>query len=182
MKVLIAKGADAHFRNIYGQTALHFSARGGHVDAFQFLIDLGLDPASTDAKGDNVLCYAASGGCVKIIGALLDKTSNHHHQTTHWDLLHWACRAGKSEVVELMIKEGCYSKSVVLSQLEGQWSPLALALFHGNEEMLNRLSLPTRCQRGAEANTTRLRGESHGGYGCNGCLNVSKYYKCPRIN
>jgi ankyrin repeat protein len=105
---------------------------------------------------------------------LLDKASNHHHQTKHWDPLYWACRAEKSEVVELMIKEGCYSKSVVLSQLEGQWIPLALALFHGNEEMLNRLSLPTRCQLGVEADTTRLRGESHGGYSCNGYLNVSR--------
>jgi ankyrin repeat protein len=65
--------ADVYLSRTHSQTPLYFATRGGHLDAFQYLINLGLDPTTTDAKGDNILCYASSGGSFDIVNVILEK-------------------------------------------------------------------------------------------------------------
>ncbi|KAI0572000.1 Pfs NB-ARC and Ankyrin domain protein [Pyrenophora tritici-repentis] len=149
--------ADVHLPQIHGRTPLHLAARGGHMDTFQYLISLGLDPTTMDVKGDDVLCYASSGGSLDIVNAILGRSPKRLRESTQWDPLHWACRAGNVEVVRLLIEEGFCSRSVTILESEGQWSPLAIALFHGNDEMLEHLSSSFRSRLGIEANTVLLR-------------------------
>ncbi|KAI1571711.1 Arp Ankyrin repeat, partial [Pyrenophora tritici-repentis] len=162
--------ADVHLPQIHGRTPLHLAARGGHMDTFQYLISLGLDPTTMDVKGDDVLCYASSGGSLDIVNAILGRSPKRLRESTQWDPLHWACRAGNVEVVRLLIEEGFCSRSVTILESEGQWSPLAIALFHGNDEMLEHLSSSFRSRLGIEANTVLLRGTRHAGYWCKGCF------------
>jgi ankyrin repeat protein len=115
VKLLLDKGIDPYLADTHGRTALHFAAKGGHFNTVQFLIDLGLDPMTTDAKGDDILCYASLGGSVEIISAVLDKVPKSLRESMHWGPLHWACRAGKPNVVDLLIREGYFSTSVVIS-------------------------------------------------------------------
>ncbi|KAI1507477.1 NB-ARC and Ankyrin domain protein [Pyrenophora tritici-repentis] len=166
--------ADVHLPQIHGRTPLHLAARGGHMDTFQYLISLGLDPTTMDVKGDDVLCYASSGGSLDIVNAILGRSPKRLRESTQWDPLHWACRAGNVEVVRLLIEEGFCSRSVTILESEGQWSPLAIALFHGNDEMLEHLSSSFRSRLGIEANTVLLRGTRHAGYWCKGCFHVSE--------
>ncbi|PZC90497.1 Arp, Ankyrin repeat protein, partial [Pyrenophora tritici-repentis] len=162
--------ADVHLPQIHGRTPLHLAARGGHMDTFQYLISLGLDPTTMDVKGDDVLCYASSGRSLDIVNAILGRSPKRLRESTQWDPLHWACRAGNVEVVRLLIEEGFCSRSVTILESEGQWSPLAIALFHGNDEMLEHLSSSFRSRLGIEANTVLLRGTRHAGYWCKGCF------------
>ncbi|KAG9375971.1 Pfs NB-ARC and Ankyrin domain protein [Pyrenophora tritici-repentis] len=67
--------ADVHLPQIHGRTPLHLAARGGHMDTFQYLISLGLDPTTMDVKGDDVLCYASSGGSLDIVNHTCQRAS-----------------------------------------------------------------------------------------------------------
>ncbi|KAJ3327177.1 hypothetical protein HDU93_002095 [Gonapodya sp. JEL0774] len=52
LKLLIECGADPSVADEYGQTALHLAARNGHVEAVQYLVDLGRRKA-VDVPVDN---------------------------------------------------------------------------------------------------------------------------------
>jgi ankyrin repeat protein len=166
--------ADKHLKDLQNRTPLQLAARGGHMDAFLYLLHLGLDPTVEDAKGDGLISYASSGGSLDVLDAAFKETSNFSSQIRNWSPLHWACRAGVPDVVERLIKEGANSGCVTVAQPEGRWSPLSIAIFHGKEEMLENLSTSCISLLSAEANAVRLDGERHGGYWCNGCLHVSE--------
>jgi hypothetical protein len=121
-----------------------------------------------------VLCYASSGGSLDTLQAALDQGLTFSLENKHWSPLHWACRSGKLEVVELLIKEGLHSECVTISEPQGQWSPLDIAIFHGHEKMLESLSPIHRALIGLEDHTTRPHGKRHGSYWCNGCFHVSE--------
>jgi ankyrin repeat protein len=59
-------------RDIHGWTALHLAARGGHINTFQILVNLGLDLSALDAKGDSVLCYRSLGSLLDMLQAALN--------------------------------------------------------------------------------------------------------------
>ncbi|KAF2182389.1 ankyrin, partial [Zopfia rhizophila CBS 207.26] len=92
--------------NSHGRTLLQLAARGGHIDAFQYFISLGLNSRAKDAKGDSLLHYASSGGSLQIVNAVLDEGPMLPWQSGYWSPLHCACRTGNPKVVERLIKEG----------------------------------------------------------------------------
>ncbi|OCK72710.1 ankyrin, partial [Lepidopterella palustris CBS 459.81] len=175
VKLLVGKGADvnAQGRETHSCTALHLAARGGHIDTFQYLVNIGLDLSTLDAKGDGILCYASSGGSLGVLKATLNHDLTPPSKSMHWSPLHWACRSGNPEVVELLIKEGLRSECVTICEPLGQWSPLDIANFHGHEEMVGNLSSSCRALLGSETDTTRSPGKRHNGYQCDGCFHVS---------
>lgn len=84
---------------------------------------------------------------------------------------------GNPEVVERLIKEGLRSECVTTPRLEGQWSPISFAIFHGNEKMPEELSTTCRSLLDTGADTVRLHGTHRDGYWCNGCFHVSGWLK-----
>ncbi|KAF2022563.1 ankyrin, partial [Setomelanomma holmii] len=98
---LEAKGTD-----VQGWNPLQLAARGGHLRIFQYLASMGISLSTLDAKKDGVLCYAASGGALDVLQAALDLGLTFPPESMHWSPLHWACRSGIPEVVELLINEG----------------------------------------------------------------------------
>jgi ankyrin repeat protein len=166
--------ADSH-----GRTALQLAARSGHINTFKYLLSLGLNPKTKDAKGDSLLHYASSGSSLQVLNVVLGKGLTSSPQSGHWTPLHWACRTGNPNIVERLIKEGLRSECVTLPQPEGQWSPISIAIFHGNGKMLEELSAPCRSLLGTGPNSSaadavQLNGRRHGGYWCNGCFHVSR--------
>jgi ankyrin repeat protein len=181
VELLLEKGAEKFisdtsgctpldFATDHGQTFLHLAAKGGRMGTFQYYIGLGLDQTATDAKGDDALYYASSGGCVEIVKALLNKGTTSFRGSTHWSPIHWACRAGAFEIVELLVEAGFHSEPVTTSQPQCQWSPLDIALYLGKEEMLDHISASCRSHLGAKTNSLRRRQKRSV---CDGCLNVS---------
>ena len=168
--------ADLSLVGLHGETALQFAARGGHIDTFEYLLKQGQDPTILDRKGDSLLCYAASGGSLSVLKAVLQMDIKSLPKSEHWTPLHWACRAGNPEVVELLLEEGLRSESVTITQPDGersQWSPLAIAIFHGNTEMLDKLCGSYESLQSTESNIAHLYGYYHDGSICDGCLHVS---------
>jgi ankyrin repeat protein len=165
--------ADIQLKNPYGRTALHLAARGGHIDTFQHVMSLGLEPLAEDANGDGLIRYASSGGSLEVLNAVLDTGLKYLSRSGHWSPLHWACRTGKHEVVERLANEGLRSKYVHISHPEGQWSPISVAIFHGNEEMLQKLSVSCRSLLGLENDVVQSNGKRHENLYCDGCFHVS---------
>jgi ankyrin repeat protein len=163
------------FATDHGQTLLHLAAghRRGCMESFQYYIGLGLDPTAVDAKGYDVLYYASSGSCVELVKALLNKDTKPLCKSTNWSPVHWACRAGNSKVVELLVEAGFHTEPVTTSHPERQWSPLDITIYHGYEGMLDNLSTFCRSRLGAETSTIQHYEQ---GFKCNGCTNVSGQY------
>jgi ankyrin repeat protein len=130
---------DIYASEPYGRTPLHLAAKGGHMETFEYLITHGADPTVLDVKGDGILCYAAIGGNLEMANAILNRKLGSERYSIHWSPLHWACRAGHAEVVELFLEKGPRSHLVATDGLEGQWSPLSVAIYAGNRHMLQIL-------------------------------------------
>ena len=154
-------------------TPLQLAARGGHFNAFQYLLSLGFDAAMTDEKGENLLHYASSGGSLEILNKVLDIKSVPHTQSEHWSPIHWACREGNSRLVEKLIKEGINCYSVTVPNPKGQWDPISIAIFHGKEKMFNELSELSVSLLDIGEDTVRLHGKFSGRFWCSSCFHVS---------
>ena len=166
--------ADQGLVDSHGRSPLLLAARGGHLDTFNYLVNLNLETNIEDEKGDGLIHYAASNGSLQILNAVLHKQPTPTLYNGHWSPLHWACRGGNPQVVERLVQEGFRSQSVVLSQPKGKWSLASIATFHGNGKMLEQLtafgiSLPVDVTDYMELTDRR-----HGRWSCNGCFHVSK--------
>jgi ankyrin repeat protein len=71
--LLVISSAATQHKDSYNRTPLHYAARGGRVSILDYLVDLGLDLFSLDAKEYGVLCYTSSGSHDKVIIAVLNK-------------------------------------------------------------------------------------------------------------
>lgn len=54
-----------------GDTALHLSAIGGHIECVDLLLNAGASPAVQDAQGRSLLHIAAQRGMTRLVGTLL---------------------------------------------------------------------------------------------------------------
>jgi ankyrin repeat protein len=67
VKLLLDEGANpnAQATGTHSRSPRHLAARGGHIDTFQYLVNLGISLATLDAKGDGELCYALQVACFR---------------------------------------------------------------------------------------------------------------------
>jgi ankyrin repeat protein len=161
---------NVHVSGPHGKTPLHFAAESGRMETFEYLITLGADPAGLDAKGDGILCYATMGGHLEMTNAILNKELGSERYSIHWSPLHWACRVGCADMVELLLEKGLRSHLITTDELEGQWSPLDVAIYAGQEKMLERLLVTSRSllgiDPGPEKYSSKVLQKSGRCYGC----------------
>jgi ankyrin repeat protein len=165
---------DIYAPELHGKTSLHLVAQSGDMETFEYLISLGADPTVLDAKGDGILCYAAMGGNLEIVNAILNSKLGSEQYSIHWSPLHWACRAGHAEVVELLLEEGLRSHLVATDRLEGQWSPLSIAVYAGKRQMLQSLPATSRSLLGIDNHGPEIRFNPSFGI-CYGCWLVGSW-------
>jgi ankyrin repeat protein len=170
---------DSHKR-----TAIQLAARGGHTSTFKFLTALGLDYRTKDAKGDNLLHYASSGNSLRIVNLVLDDNPvGDHCQGGHWTPLHWACRAGNPRVIERLVKAGFRNELVTTAQPDFQWTPMSIAVFHGNDTKMAGLSTSCRALLDTKVFFDKhLYGTNPRRATCDSCLFVSKESISDKLN
>jgi ankyrin repeat protein len=160
---------DAHNRNI-----LHLAARHGELDTYLLVAGTGIDPSLRDAKGDDVLSYAASSGSLQVFEAALSVAPVSALQKGHWSSLHWACKGGNGEIVKLLLQCGLWGHSVALPPSEDKWSPADIAIHHGHLSMLKDLSDSCKAALGPFKMPARVPGTRREYTVCDGCLMVSR--------
>jgi ankyrin repeat protein len=159
----------------HGLTCLHLAARKGHLETVQYLLNLDLQCPEEDAKGDGLLAHAVCGGSKEVIKILIERDSKTPFESKHWTPLHWACREASAEVVEMLLQAGYRSKLVTLSQPEGKWSPLSVAIFHNNQNMLDQLSASSKALLSVGAEEVQLQSERHVRLPCDACFSVCQF-------
>jgi ankyrin repeat protein len=176
VKLLLNQGTDIPtFANLdsHGRHILHITAAAGHLESCLYLIGQGIDPLARDAKGDGLLSYAASSGSLRVFEMALSLVPVSSVQTENWSPLHWACRAGNSQIIELLTQSGMRGNCVMGSQLYCNWSPIDIAMHHGHIRMLEDLSDSCKVALGPATGAGRVL-ETYRCYAiCDGCLQVS---------
>lgn len=161
-----------------GRTPLLLAAASGCFETYMWVISHGFDASAIDAKGDSLLCFAASGGSLSILNHVIDNRTDSDPQGGPWTPLHWACRVGKADIVERLISLGRQSEIVTIPDNDETWSPLAIAYFHGHKDLLDQLSERSQNVLRVPGNGQATISNVHGGTNCDGCYKVS----CAVVN
>jgi ankyrin repeat protein len=172
--------ANVHAADSHNRTPLLLAARGGHIQSLKYLLSLGLALSTLDGKGDVLISYAASSGSSDVVDAVLALECKPASRSVNWSPLHWAYRAGHAKPVETLIDRGFKSASVRVTAVPGEWTPLAIAVFHGNMSMLADLSEPIRAALGVMNADACIEGDQHNGASCDGCFHVSHLLSQPQ--
>jgi ankyrin repeat protein len=191
--IVLHKKSNLDSADGLNRTTLLFAARGGHVETFEYLVGHGLPLDTRDAKRDGLISYAASSGNPQLLDTVLRHELEFNPQTGHWSPLHWACRSGDIhtviKVVEMARAKGWQSGPIVVVDVEGEltreWTPQAIAMFHGNREMVENLSQTDRAALGSQNAIVDVEGNRHDIL-CDFCFHVSKqlvtYWKILTLN
>jgi ankyrin repeat protein len=183
---------DRHLTDDQGRSALHIAARGGHMEAVDFLLSLGLDINAKDKKGDTALHYAASGASFEVLQRILQLPQLKIFDDTSWSPLHWACRVGDAQTIKLLMDKGIKESVITTLEPPGLYTPYAIALFHQNRKLISEKGDPLQDLFGSQdvpykatdidMNITPdleqedlvfFQAQKHAGFTCDGCDHVS---------
>ncbi|KAJ9623680.1 Poly [ADP-ribose] polymerase tankyrase-2 [Taxawa tesnikishii (nom. ined.)] len=110
-EALIQYGADPNTSNWAGETATHWAARHGHLDAVQLLVKRHANINIETRIGRTPLCQAVVMGWAPVSRFLIGSGAHVRTDTLPaskrgWTLLHYAAREGQTELVRLLIEKG----------------------------------------------------------------------------
>ncbi|KAH8749258.1 ankyrin repeat-containing domain protein [Hyaloscypha sp. PMI_1271] len=137
-------GADQNPTDSQGRTLLHFAAYSGSLNLFEYFLRLGFDVNSEDKGARKCIHYAVSGSSAAIIKRIMLLAPISTANYAGWSLLHWACRAGDSEILRLLLDSGLEGTIVETSEPPKRWTPLLIAMFHQNWKLLLEDDIPSR--------------------------------------
>ena len=107
MAAMLAEGQDINARDAFGDTALHFAAAAGQMDAIRWLVDRGALPMF---RGDTIhtpLFWAAYHGQEEACRYLLKKGCRLKDKDAYGDTpLHYAAAGNRPAVVKLFLDRG----------------------------------------------------------------------------
>jgi ankyrin repeat protein len=174
LRLLVDKlNFDYSIADEQGRNAAHFAARGGHAQVLEYVLELGVDPYAKDVKGDGILHYAACSGSLEMVRKALSYQQHCEEGMNVWTPLHWACRAGNSTIIDLLLDFGTMDSVVTTSEPPGRWAPSSIAIFHQNIK-----SVPEKLRSSTErtqpnSGISLVQAEKHGDFWCDGCQFVS---------
>jgi hypothetical protein len=162
--------------NSHGENLLHVAAKHGQIDTFSFLVDMGLDTLAKDAKGADLLCCAALSNSLALCNAILNMGFVPSIQTEGWTALHWACKKGNVGVIERLVQAGAQSTGVTLPHSLRSWSPMDIAIFHGQEVVLMGLTVSCKAALSSATYGHCDVGQWHSRITCDSCDQVSNHF------
>ena len=108
-KILLEKSIfDVNMTDDDGWTPLHFSARDGNYELFQFFLDNGGDVSQKTEDGSNFLHIAADEGHLDFCKALIERHFDDVHATDvdGWTPLHYSARNGSYDLFQFFCDIG----------------------------------------------------------------------------
>lgn len=143
IEALVEGGADPNTANSGGETVLMTASRTGKADAVMALIDAGAKVDAKERKGQTAIMWAAAEGHAEVVKALIDAGADFQSplkRSGHTPLT-FAIRAGKPDVVHLLLTEGVDVNGIMsLPNSSGKLpkngtSPLVLAVENGHYDL-----------------------------------------------
>jgi len=174
LRLLVDKlNLDYDIADEQGRNAAHFAARGGHVQVLEYVVELGVNPYAKDVKGDGILDYAARSGSLEMVRKALSYQQHCEERMNVWTPLHWACRAGNSTIIDLLLDFGTMDSVVTTSEPPGRWAPYSIAIFHQNIESVPEKLRSSTERTQPDSGISLVQAEKHGVFWCDGCRFVS---------
>ncbi|KAF3895691.1 Ankyrin repeat domain-containing protein 52 [Trichophyton interdigitale] len=127
------------YKDSEGRNPAHFAARGGHADVLKFFLDDdGIDPQSLDIAGRGIVHHAACGGSVETLRVALEaQPPDVKFSENTWSPLHWACKRGSVEIVNLLLEYGVKESTVTTTdEPAAEWTPFRVAVYHQNKSLV----------------------------------------------
>ena len=120
-----------------GRTLLHFAAKGGSVEIFDFLLDLGLDLRAQTKLDMTVLDIAALHGRTKLVKHIISLVPDMVGVTDHhgFTVAHYAAREGNLDILKYVVANGA---SAIL-KVQGGNTIFHLASFNGHVSIIDYL-------------------------------------------
>ncbi|KAK7094592.1 hypothetical protein V1264_006126 [Littorina saxatilis] len=129
VRLLLNQGADVSVQNKDGHTALHVACRCGYTDFVSLLLGYKDTVSKSDDEGKSpstVMCEPQAKVDINI--------KDNEGRTA----LHWACDAGHTETVRLLLQQDDID---VNAACDGCWSPLLLVCMLGKTDIVQLLLL-----------------------------------------
>ena len=109
------------------------------MEVFNCLLNAGFNPTATDKNGKTILDYGSMSPSSAIIKTVLKmKYPNNDCPSSLWSPLHWACRRGDFEIVRQLSDAGLKMSCVVTLEPPATWTPLDVALYCGNRNLISK--------------------------------------------
>ncbi|EZF68550.1 hypothetical protein H105_08881 [Trichophyton soudanense CBS 452.61] len=126
------------YKDSEGRNPAHFAARGGHADVLKFFLDNGIDPQSLDITGRGIVHHAACSSSVETLRVALEAQASDVKFTDNtWSPLHWACKRGSVEIVNLLLEYGVEESTVTTTdEPAAEWTPFRIAVYHQNKSLV----------------------------------------------
>ncbi|KAF7507147.1 hypothetical protein GJ744_010829 [Endocarpon pusillum] len=173
--------ADIIVTDQFGRSLLHVAAGGGNIDCVNYLLDRGLRCSDKDNDGNDVFHYACSGASIKVVRRILELDPPVIDSFSTWTPLHWACRTGDGELIQLLLSHGFRTSSVHTKIPSASWTPMSIGVFHRNpnsESDIHQSVLEGKKDHGSSykgffpssESSLVVRGSHHAEIWCNKCF------------
>ena len=142
VRLMLEKGTSIDVKDDMGRMAIHFAAARS-IENFQAILGSGADVEVADKMGRTALHWASVGGMVHIVNSVISLSSRLVNQgdLDGWTPLLWAARgsnttqrkvssSAQEEVIRLLLERGA-DPCVRCKGLNGEWSPVKVARYHG---------------------------------------------------
>lgn len=138
VKFLIETGADVNIKEPRRKLPIHVAASSGHADVVKILIEAGSPLDDVDRFGRSPLMWATNGRYVEVVKVLLQAGASVTSQR-NWHALHEACKAGYTELVQVLIDSAAPVNNPVQYSGGAPWSPLHIAVRQGHLDCVKLL-------------------------------------------
>lgn len=141
VKVLIAGGADASFRDDVSKIALHVAVECDRAAIIPALVEAGSDIEAQNALGQTPLFHAAMLGLREAMFSLLHPGASVHTKAKDgYTPLHIACEEGQTDAADLLLQQGADKTAVATNgKTPSEVAPLSAGGAEGDRPRLERL-------------------------------------------
>ena len=136
IKELIGAEEIQEFKDVAGNSLLHFASVNGHGEIVKILLESGMKPNLRNVEGATPLIMAAERGrtaCVEALVLVAGKVGK--FDKYGGNALHYAIRFGHEEVVSLLLEAGISPNRLGFVR----YHPISLALNHNRGRILEKL-------------------------------------------